>query len=156
MGIWPTLKSRPAKTATLSSWVSTWSHSVHPGLPEKLCPPEESHRGVVWRPAQVLPSLGRWHCTSLLPAGLKFAVSCRRRRESVFFSDSVCLRLEDRWRLVPAADFLNLPCFFRLVRLPAPSSPLAPWCRCCLPSSRPPSKWSARTRNMAVRDFEAL
>ena len=32
MGIWPTLKSRPAKTATISFWVSTWSHSVHPGV----------------------------------------------------------------------------------------------------------------------------
>ena len=71
-------------------------------------------------------------------------LSRRRRRDPSFFS--VCLHLDssqDRWRFVPAdlmvpADFLDLPCFFAAA-LACASSPPAPWCRCCLPSSRPPS-----------------
>ena len=61
---------------------------------------------------------------------------------------SVCLQFhldssQDRWRFVPAdlmvpADFLDLPCFFAAA-LACAFVASGPWCRCCLPSSRPPS-----------------
>ena len=72
-------------------------------------------------------------------------LSCRRRRDPSFLSlPSISSRFESRMAicacadLMVPADFLDLPCFFAAA-LACASSPPAPWCRCCLPSSRPPS-----------------